>query len=803
MGLAASQARFLGITARKANCEFKSTQLAQERLELSDQLTTISQQYANALNSTRLVWSNDACSEDFGVSYSLLMMPSAANDFNPYFVTTKSGAILLNSKYASAAKAAGIGVSGGTATEDGRDKFLAALVGQSLITEETADAISVKNYEYDPELDTFTVKTDPTDKIYEADYQSVAYNDKAGLGDKPLDTSVYTQLTLADLVLDENIGKLQIDWLQIFSSLANTKEGSASNTEYITEYEYNNKYNQYKNKTNDALSSYLDEYNSTNLKYIDGENNIYYCEMREKQSATNLNNLSLNLKAQISNAYKSAGTELNDPLLKKMYEVYNEINNPNITAIQKQKYEQEYNELKSGVYTYFENDIEKDYKKVLNGYTNNDLIFYDHTPNESEFKELDSIYQKRCALYAALLEEEMYRLESENNQFRWTKDGETTDLTNENGSRILKFDDVFNLNDEIRQDAVNGIEYYNSEGEEKTKNLYGLTVIRNGSIQSSQEQISSLRIADLLKSNVVIYACQNNENGKKSSIQNIKNAATSILEFVAKALGYGQIGVGINVDDSTNDALNKALIMTEKIYLNANNAVSVNNYKQNKSKDLYQDSAYANAVNYNRIGSNTDKDRAAVSLTNMISAFLTYYDNILRGSDSNYTVGRANDKSDSSKTYFVTDDMNYIYAGVADESVEYNQKMANFYDELYNNICAYGYRVDDMVEDSDYLQSAIKDGRYSLMSLNQDGYYYQTRYNDTGYLVEQKDQDAITKAEADYTQKKAQITYKEDVIDSKTKTLDAEIAALTQEMNSVQGMISKSIEKIFSMFQGN
>ena len=66
MGLAASQARFLGITLRKANCEFKSTELAQQRLELTNQMTDIAQEYANALNATKLVWHNDLVCDSFG-----------------------------------------------------------------------------------------------------------------------------------------------------------------------------------------------------------------------------------------------------------------------------------------------------------------------------------------------------------------------------------------------------------------------------------------------------------------------------------------------------------------------------------------------------------------------------------------------------------------------------------------------------------------------------------------------------------------------------------------------------------------
>ena len=38
MGLAASQARFLGITARKTSCEYKSTEIAQQKLEITNQL---------------------------------------------------------------------------------------------------------------------------------------------------------------------------------------------------------------------------------------------------------------------------------------------------------------------------------------------------------------------------------------------------------------------------------------------------------------------------------------------------------------------------------------------------------------------------------------------------------------------------------------------------------------------------------------------------------------------------------------------------------------------------------------------
>ena len=142
----------------------------------------------------------------------------------------------------------------------------------------------------------------------------------------------------------------------------------------------------------------------------------------------------------------------------------------------------------------------------------------------------------------------------------------------------------------------------------------------------------------------------------------------------------------------------------------------------------------------------------------------------------------------------------YVYVTNTVEGVTNDEKIADFFNELYNNICEHGWRYDDMVQDNEYLESAVKDGRYQLMALNNDGYFYQMRYNEIGYMEEVQDEDAIARAEADYQTKKAQITFKEDQIDIKTKKLDAEITELNTEINSVQNIIAKSIEKTFSMF---
>ena len=49
--------------------------------------------------------------------------------------------------------------------------------------------------------------------------------------------------------------------------------------------------------------------------------------------------------------------------------------------------------------------------------------------------------------------------------------------------------------------------------------------------------------------------------------------------------------------------------------------------------------------------------------------------------------------------------------------------------------------------------------------------------------------------------KTVHITYKEDKIDLKTKQLDAEISSLSTEYETVKSLISRNVEKTFTMFQ--
>ena len=126
MGLAASQARFLGITARKNTCELRSMQIAQEKLSITNQLTQISQNYQNSLDATKLVWDSEYITDGsiYDVSYELLMTPSLLNNYSPQLLTNNKGQIVLDSQYANAIRDIAVGdkvVNGTTETASFED----------------------------------------------------------------------------------------------------------------------------------------------------------------------------------------------------------------------------------------------------------------------------------------------------------------------------------------------------------------------------------------------------------------------------------------------------------------------------------------------------------------------------------------------------------------------------------------------------------------------------------------------------------------------------------------------------------
>lgn len=104
MGLAASQARLLLLTARKNDVEGQMMGISNDKLALSRQSAALSEDYSNALSAQKLVWSTTTDNTD--LSYGLLTSP-ALLDGQYAVLNSSSGAVVINS-----ALAASLGLSG-------------------------------------------------------------------------------------------------------------------------------------------------------------------------------------------------------------------------------------------------------------------------------------------------------------------------------------------------------------------------------------------------------------------------------------------------------------------------------------------------------------------------------------------------------------------------------------------------------------------------------------------------------------------------------------------------------------------
>ena len=109
MGMAASQARFLGLTARKTNVEFEGQQINQQR-------TTLSNQSANYYNQL------------LGMA---VPVPPSVDDYTKTVYTFKDGA-LSNSISSMIAQAGGLYLI--SYTSSWTDDFAAVSAGQSIVT---------------------------------------------------------------------------------------------------------------------------------------------------------------------------------------------------------------------------------------------------------------------------------------------------------------------------------------------------------------------------------------------------------------------------------------------------------------------------------------------------------------------------------------------------------------------------------------------------------------------------------------------------------------------------------------------
>lgn len=298
---------------------------------------------------------------------------------------------------------------------------------------------------------------------------------------------------------------------------------------------------------------------------------------------------------------------------------------------------------------------------------------------------------------------------------------------------------------------------------------------------NSSKSVSSLSIADILSNNIV-YA----ESGKDGNSilevgkQLVKNMINSMKGLLAEDI---QSSEALKVAESEiNTLLSKSPVKE--------NGGLVAEPKLAEKSGEYNTFIYDNA----KFG---DKTTYAINLSNILKSFLTFYAQALGNYDTDYVV--RDRKADS---VYVTSDPNYYYILKNENAItEKDLLVADFYSNMFNNICTAGWTTSSGdIDSKEYLSHAIKNGQLFVSSMGGDYNYYQQSYSLNNNIMEITDEDGIAMAEAEYNAKKNQLNYKEEQLDLDMKNIDTELSALTTEYDSVKNLISKNVEKVFTMF---
>lgn len=127
---------------------------------------------------------------------------------------------------------------------------------------------------------------------------------------------------------------------------------------------------------------------------------------------------------------------------------------------------------------------------------------------------------------------------------------------------------------------------------------------------------------------------------------------------------------------------------------------------------------------------------------------------------------------------------------------------AQWYTNLFNRMMK-GYKAleSGLASSSEWIEYALESGIVSMeqvdKSYNWDGLDYKTCTK----ITEETSNDAVTKAEAEYNRAMNDIEAKDNIYDIELKNIDTEHSSLQTEYDSIKSVISKNIERTFKFNQ--
>ncbi len=127
---------------------------------------------------------------------------------------------------------------------------------------------------------------------------------------------------------------------------------------------------------------------------------------------------------------------------------------------------------------------------------------------------------------------------------------------------------------------------------------------------------------------------------------------------------------------------------------------------------------------------------------------------------------------------------------------------AQWYTNLFKRMTE-GYKAleNGLASSKEWIEYALETGIVRLEQVDKSFKWNALDYKACTRITEETDQDAVTKAEAEYNRAMKDIEAKDNVYDIELKNIDTEHTSLQTEYDSIKGVISKNIERTFKFSQ--
>ena len=142
--------------------------------------------------------------------------------------------------------------------------------------------------------------------------------------------------------------------------------------------------------------------------------------------------------------------------------------------------------------------------------------------------------------------------------------------------------------------------------------------------------------------------------------------------------------------------------------------------------------------------------------------------------------------------------------------LKYNKAAINYYDRLFEEMAKNGYEVIDSgkMNDSQWLYNQLESGNAFIAQWKSgvekdgsDGFSSVSWSSGDANLLTRQDNSQIAKAEAEYETEMSKIQAKDKRFDLSLKQIDTEHNAVQTQMESVQKVLNKNIERSFKIFE--